>query len=127
LEEKIIHNALVILWNEKNIQILIQKINRALEVQFEEDDFTEHTKKYGCHIIIDYTNISTINCDNIKDVYEQCSKYHHMNNIRKKRTNDHFIWKQRYQHFSDYDSYLFCLFHFKFNNCLKNSIHLEVV
>jgi len=117
----IIQNSLKILWDDNNIQYLLKKMNHCLKSLID----TNNVKKchnLSCDIVVDYTEFTDINKDNIKQVYEKFTSQYQAykmsvewtkeNRIDKKHIFANYLFMAIFDVHDEVDSYLFCLLNF---------------
>lgn len=103
LENKIINESLILLWNTENIKLIINKINKLLENKIDECCQIQHKKIYGCYLTINYDKINEINKNNALKIYENINKLSLLNEFQQKE----------FELYYECENYLFCLCYYE--------------
>jgi hypothetical protein len=104
-EKDIINDAVRILENDINLQYIIKKINNILSSINLENYYDKYEEFFGCELLINYDNITEINNDNIKNIYENFHKIKRLVTLFKLNVYCN-------EEINEIDDYLFCLFYY---------------
>jgi hypothetical protein len=103
IENTIINDSLIILWNDTNIKSIMNKINKLLEHKMDECYQTQHKQIYGCSLTINYDKITEINKNNALKIYENLNKLTRLNEFQQKE----------FELYYECENYLFCLCYYE--------------
>ena len=104
-EKDIINDAVCILENDINLQYIIKKINYILSSINLENYYDKYKEFFGCELSINYDNITEINNNNIKNIYENFHKIKRLVTLFKLNVYCN-------EEIDEIDDYLFCLFYY---------------
>jgi hypothetical protein len=108
-ETIIIKEALSLLTKQENLNDLINKINTILNIKIEDQIIETYKQKFAIsELTINYEEISEINFENIKDVYEKFNRI--------ARIKEYGDLDNSYKNINDY---LFCMYYFGCVWCKK--------
>ena len=103
LENTIINDSLILLWNDENIKLIINKINKLLENNIDEYCQIQHKQIYGCSLTINYDKITEINKNNASKIYENLNKLSRLNEFQ----------QNEFELYYECENYLFCLCYYE--------------